>query len=269
MSLTRQSTLGAEEELSVRSLALGLPSRWRLAAHRHPWPQFLYATSGVLTITTERARGSAQWVVPSHRAVWIPGGVEHHLETTGAVRLRTLYLHPELVPTLPQECCVLGVTPLLRELVLETVARGMLRATIPEDWRLAQVLVDQLERTREVPLDLVWPRDPRARRVADAVKSDLSVDVPLALLARESGASVRTLERLFQAETGKTFSRWRQQARLLHALERLASGDSVTTTAVAVGYDSTSAFVSTFKRTLGTTPGAYFRASIKNTPAST
>ncbi len=52
---------------------------------------------------------------------------------------------------------------------------------------------------------------------------------------------------------------WRRQLRLLHALERLASGESVTTVALALGYDSTSAFISMFRRNLGRTPGSYFR----------
>ena len=56
-----------------------------------------------------------------------------------------------------------------------------------------------------------------------------------------------------------TFGRWRQQVRLLHALRRLAEGASVTTAALDVGYDSTSAFIAMFKRNLGTTPGGYFR----------
>ena len=55
-----------------------------------------------------------------------------------------------------------------------------------------------------------------------------------------------------------TFGRWQQQCRVLHALRRLAAGDSVTAAALAVGYDSTSAFIAMFKRVVGETPGAYF-----------
>ena len=58
----------------------------------------------------------------------------------------------------------------------------------------------------------------------------------------------------------RKFRRWRQQARLLHALERLAAGDSVTTTALEVGFNGTSAFIAMFRRALGRTPGSYFRA---------
>jgi len=55
-----------------------------------------------------------------------------------------------------------------------------------------------------------------------------------------------------------TFGKWRQQVRMLHALRLLAAGESVTTVAFEVGYDSTSAFISAFKTALGTTPGRYY-----------
>ena len=45
---------------------------------------------------------------------------------------------------------------------------------------------------------------------------------------------------------------------MLHALRLLAAGESVTTAALEVGYDSTSAFISAFKSAVGTTPGRYY-----------
>ena len=49
-----------------------------------------------------------------------------------------------------------------------------------------------------------------------------------------------------------------RSVRLLRALERLAAGASVTEVAFDLGYDSPSAFVTMFRRALGTTPGRYF-----------
>jgi AraC-like DNA-binding protein len=54
-------------------------------------------------------------------------------------------------------------------------------------------------------------------------------------------------------------SRWRQRLRVLHALPRLAAGDTVTRAALALGYDTTSAFIAVFKRELGDTPARYAR----------
>jgi AraC-like DNA-binding protein len=66
------------------------------------------------------------------------------------------------------------------------------------------------------------------------------------------------LARLFERETGLSFARWRQQARLLRALELLALGEAVTGVALDLGYESLSAFISMFRQSLGTTPAKYF-----------
>ena len=250
-------TSDPEDPFLVRSLALRLPDGQVLEPHTHPWGQIVYATEGVLTVEAE---GGA-WVVPSLRAVWIPAGVRHGLQATGRVRLRTLYLGPGLGPELPETCHVLSVSPLLRELVLETIRRGMLRADRADEARLAHVIVDQLRDMPQAALELPWPRDPRARRCAERMCEQLEAAHGLEHLALGSGASARTLERLFTRETGLSFGRWRQRARLLHALRLLASGESVTETAMSVGFASTSAFVAMFRRALGRTPGRYFRAA--------
>ncbi|MBL8735634.1 MAG: helix-turn-helix transcriptional regulator [Planctomycetes bacterium] len=154
---------------------------------------------------------------------------------------------------------MLAVSALLRELILATLEVGYLHERIPEQARLAGVLLDRVRVTDEVPLQLPWPSDPRARRVAERAQADLADGTPLAGLADGSGASVRTLERLFVRDTRMTFGRWRQQARLLQALRLLAAGESVTSAGLSVGFASTSAFVAMFRRALGKTPGRWFR----------
>ncbi|KAF1053892.1 MAG: HTH-type transcriptional regulator NimR [Burkholderia gladioli] len=54
-----------------------------------------------------------------------------------------------------------------------------------------------------------------------------------------------------------SFAQWRRQARVLRALERLATGAPVTAIAFELGYDNVSAFIEMFRRTLGVTPGRY------------
>jgi len=246
---------GLESSIVARSLALRLPAGYRIDEHTHPWGQIVYATEGVMTVAT----GGGAWVVPPHRAAWVPADTVHEVRMTGRVRMRTVYLRPDLSRGLPARCAVLSVSPLLRELVLETVRLGKLRDDVPAQKRLAAVLVDQTRVTPAAPLDLPWPLDERARRVATEMHRDLSVSKPLDALAKGAGAGVRTLERLFVKETGMTFRRWRQRARLLAALHRLAAGEPVTSTALSVGFRSTSAFIAMFRRSLGTTPGNYFR----------
>jgi AraC-like DNA-binding protein len=153
---------------------------------------------------------------------------------------------------------VISVAPLLREIILEVMRVGMLRVDIGEHSRLASVMADQIIHTRAMPLHIPYPSDRRALAVARAAQSNLRIDLPISDLVRGTGASVRTAERLFVQETGLTFGRWLQRVKVLHAIERLALGDSVTAAGLAVGYESTSAFIAMFKKVLGATPGSYF-----------
>lgn len=118
--------------------------------------------------------------------------------------------------------------------------------------RLLDVLGDRLAAAPEAPEVLPLPVDPRALALARTLQADPGCTLPLARLA--TGAGIRTLERLFLAETGMTISRWRQRARLMAAVERLGRGEPVTAVAAAVGYATPSAFTAMFRAHLGRTP---------------
>ena len=101
------------------------------------------------------------------------------------------------------------------------------------------------------------PHDPRLARICRALGADPGSTRTLEDWGREAGGSGRTLARLFVRETGLTFAAWRQQARLLAALARLAAGEPVTRIALDLGYASPSAFAAMFKRALGAPPSRY------------
>jgi len=224
-------------EPEVRSLAWEYPAGHRIESHAHDHHQLLFASRGVMVV---RAAGG-RWVVPPQRAVWVPGGMQHAIEASGPVSMRTLYFAPRLRRPRLRECRALAVGPLLRELILHAVERGTLgRASAPEA-RLIGVLLDQLALVPDSALFLPEPRDRRALRVAEKVLAAPGERRPLDELARGSGASARTIERLFVAETGTSFGRWCQQVRLAHALPLVASGRAVTKVALEVGYESPSA----------------------------
>lgn len=254
MSKTRHRAVQGDEHLLTRSYAVTHPRNLGLAEGRYQhWDQLAFAAEGVMTVTTPHG----DWVVPPHRAVWIPAGVAYSVRTSGRVALRTLFLRPASSRgRLPRSCVALNVSPLVRELVLHAVARNTLRRHSPADRRLVQVLVDQLATLTQAPLQLPVPADPRARRAAALLHG--APRTPLTQLARAAGASPRTLERLFQRETAMPLGRWRRRARLIEALRRLADGAAVTAVALDVGYQTPSAFVAAFRRELGTTPGRYF-----------
>jgi AraC-like DNA-binding protein len=133
-----------------------------------------------------------------------------------------------------------------------------LRLEEPVQRRIIEMIADQLQVVHSIPLQLPHPTDRRAMRVAQALLSEPGRQRTLAALCADCGASKRTIERLFLAETKMTFSHWRQQLRLLHAMQLLASGEKVTGAAMDAGYSSPSAFIAMFRRQLGQTPRRYF-----------
>jgi AraC-like DNA-binding protein len=261
MSKKRQRRTGprrsGEDGIVVRSFAVRHTRDHVIAPHTHDWHQLIYASEGVMWVQT--AQGD--WVVPPNRAVWVPAGVEHGIELSGAVLVQTLYLATGIAGALPDRCCAVNVSPLLRELILHTVRLGMLDERVLERARLIAFLVDQLSALPTIPLQLPLPSDERARQAADWMRAHPDDPGLIKQMAKRVGAGARTLERLFQRETGLTFGKWRQQLRLLQALRLLAAGRPVTAVALEVGYDSASAFIAMFRRTLGTTPRRYFTAS--------
>lgn len=225
--------------------------------HFHNFDQLVYASRGVMTVRTNEGT----WVVPTYRAVWIPAAVPHSIAMSGAVAMRTLYLRPRLARELPRKCCVLSVPSLLKELILHVCNYNSLKTKITWQRHLIEIVIDQLKTIQMVPLQLPNPSDPRALRVTKALLEDPSDRQPLTIVCRAAGAGKRTVERLFQEEVGMTLGKWRQQLRLMHAMQLLADGAKVTHAAMEAGYSTPSAFISMFRKSLGTTPARFFETA--------
>ena len=76
---------------AVVAMAKDFPNGHLIPFHRHARSQLLYASSGVMKVTTT----NGIWVVPPLRAVWIPALMEHQISCSGNLSMRTLYIKPE------------------------------------------------------------------------------------------------------------------------------------------------------------------------------
>jgi AraC-like DNA-binding protein len=223
--------------------------------HYHDVHQIVYPSSGVLAISA----AAGTWVVPPQRAVWIPPGVPHAHRAHGRVQMRTLAISsaPADQP-LPAGPAVLEVTPLLREIIVALTSATGTPYTARQRATMEQVALDQLRRVDQLPVGLPTLADDRLRAIDARLRADPADERTLAELGVVVGASERTLSRLFRQETGMTFPQWRTQFRLQHALVLLADRTPVTTTALACGWSNPSAFIETFRRAFGATPGKFY-----------
>lgn len=223
--------------------------------HQHPHAQLIHAVHGVMVVATEEG----QWIVPPTRGMWMPGGITHWIRMVGRVQMRTAYIRPDAAPDLPQRCTVLGISPLLRELILAAIDIPLPYAPDTRDARLMRLLLDEVMLVPSLPLHLPRPTDDGLRQICDAIVSTPDTALTLADWGGRLGVDPKTIQRRFARETGMTFGQWRQQARLLAALEKLAAGSKVVDVALDLGYESPSAFATMFRRQFGVPPSVFFR----------
>ena len=199
------------------------------------------------------------WMIPPGKCVLIPAACPHSIRMWGQVDMRTLYFQTTFAPPYlcNEQCRVLSVSGLLRELILRILEMDALDSRLPHHQNLSAVLFAEISQAPEMPFLLPIPVSKPARSVALHLLEHSTSPETLDQLARQYGAAKRTLERQFPNETGISFGLWRQKARLLHAVRLLAQDASVTNTALDCGYTSVSAFITAFKKTFGCTPSRF------------
>lgn len=223
--------------------------------HSHPRGQLLYAIKGVMVVHSE----AGSWVVPPNRALWMVTGLRHNVTMSGDVEMRTAYIDAGVIHELPAQTCVINVSPLLRELLVEAVRIPLTREVKARDERLFGLLIDELRVSSTIPLHLPMPGDTRLKTMCQSLMENPSDRSSAGAWADAIGMGERTLHRLFSQETGMTFSQWREQARLLSALKEIAEGKKGIEVAGNCGYSSQSAFSAMFRRHFGVSPSAFYR----------
>ncbi|MFJ8022375.1 AraC family transcriptional regulator [Streptomyces sp. NPDC096311] len=221
-----------------------------IGRHQHGYHQLLYVSAGVVAVQT----GEASWVASSARAVWIPAGTWHQHRVHGRTSVHTLGFAAHDVLLRSDAPVVVVVDALVRELIIACSEPSLPQQ---EARHLRAVLRDRLRRALVEPLTLPTPSKSLLRQACALVTDDLRQPRTAAWLARRIGVSERTLARLFRSEFGMTYPQWRTNIRVFQAMVLLAEGASVSETGRRCGWATTSAFIDTFGRTMGQTPGTY------------
>nr|WP_261152723.1 helix-turn-helix transcriptional regulator [Serratia quinivorans] len=231
---------------------------WHEKKHLTPWHQHtrgqLYLlTHGMIALETQEQ----QWAMTAGSIGWLPPHCAHQALACGNVAGWSLYLPEPYCSGLPEQPHLSTASGLIQALVERLAQFAGQRLNAPQR-RLLQVLQDEVRMQENTPLQLPLPQDARLLKIARALLNDPADNRTQSEWAAWAGLSIRTLSRRFINETGMTFARWRQQARVIRSLEPLSRGEAVNQIAGDCGYDNVSAYIAAFRQRFGTTPGLYF-----------
>ena len=236
--------------------------RVELDPHRHVKGEILLVQRGSLSCEVQ----GGLWIVPPLSAVWIPSGTLHAIKATGTLECVVAFVDPSLNRGLPEVCCAVSVTALLRELLVRSASLPALYEEGGANSRLVAVLLDELASAEVENLHLPMPTDLRLRRLVDLMIASPADRGTMDIWAKRAGMSERTLARLICRETGMSFGRWRQQLGIMLAVKWLAGGASIQQVAADLGYGSVPSFVTMFRKALGTSPGRYMAERLSRQP---
>lgn len=250
----RQLDLIDNTDRDVVALASAYPNGHVVETHSHQRIQLLHVKTGTMQLETQ----FGAWVVPPGFAVWIPANVLHQQRTIN-VTTHSLYFRNGAVNQPLSRCQVVEVSPLLKELINAAIFVPVLYDESARDGQLMRMLLHEAAIQQVVPLHLPMPRDEQLVKLCQAFFKAPTLASTPADWARRLHISERTFYRRFVANTGVSFINWRQQACVFAAMARLSLGDSVTSVALDMGYESPSSFSTMFKKATGRPPNLYMR----------
>ncbi len=229
-----------------------------ISNHKHDKAQLIYTEGGIIHIETE----DNIYYIPPRHLMWIPAGVFHSIRTnTEKAIMRNLYFPVEDNELLfyKKEGIYLANDLLLNLLLFTDKWRADIHI---EDKNYSVLLAikallpDICENS--VPLSLPFPKNERLKKVIIYMSNHLEEQISYKKLSKKFGYSERTLNRLFQKETGMSFIKYFTIQKMLRAIELLLENKyTITEIAYAVGYSSAPTFSNTFYKLLGQRPSDY------------
>lgn len=230
--------------------AQSLNSRQMFPTHSHSWHQFVYATSGTLTVTV----ADTWYVITPEQAIWLPKGLKHATGALNHTEFRSLYINAEPLLKMPTQCTLYEMNALLPALIGELERLQQCDEPASYHEQINQLICAQLPRLTKQHLHLPWPKSPPLRQLCETLYNEPCDPRSAEQWAQQLGVSGRTLGRRFERESGVTLRDWRHKLRLFLAVEWLCAGRNITEIALDLGYASTSAFSYMFRQAMGVSP---------------
>lgn len=241
---------------SVVPLSKDYPAMTQIVSHQHEWSQLAYSCSGVMHIETD----AGMFVLPPEQALWLPPNVKHQHFCKREVSYRSLHIDAKISKKLGTVVKPLTVDPLLKAMIIELSSWPKDYVETAETDRFIHVLLDRLALAPSNELFMPTIDDRRLLPIIETLNLTPGDKLTIEQWSIKVGASSRTLNRLFNQYYGMGFSRWKQKLRTLKSLELLSANMPITDIAFELGYESSSAFITAFKKQLGCSPKKYLLA---------
>jgi len=232
----------------------------RFQDHTHTKGQLTYVEGGIIFLYTKEK----SYFLPARHYVWIPAGVEHHLQHRyHAAIVRNIYFNTTTDDHDPfyKQIGIYPVNNLLLEMFLFSERWNGNIVPETKEYDFLNTLKNILPVVSRHPLPIALPttENQRLRPVLKYIIDHLSNDLlSLEVVARANGFSERTLSRLFQSALETSFFQYLKLARMIKSMEKLLETElTISEIAYEVGYNSISSFSNTFYKMIGKRPSDF------------
>lgn len=222
-------------------------------SHSHSWGQMILVNDGVITLEIAHER----FIAPPGFAIWIPPHCPHSCYSRAEARFRSVNICEAEAKKLPQKPSLLELSPIAAAIIDELFEKAIYLPESDRDYRRSRVFIDELEDAMVGHTYLPFSNHRYLEPILSALEADPAIRLTLKEWAERVYTTERTLARYFQKELGMSFSEWSARLRFIHGSALLEKGYSVEESAFALGYRSTSSFITLFLKIAGMTPDRY------------
>jgi len=225
-----------------------------IAEHAHPWGQICCVESGVASYSLN---GNRLIGIPGI-GVWFPPAVFHESYNYKPLVFNVMNISAERCAPLPRHACMLRLTDIFQVIFTDFFKRSVRIPRQPADLRLLSVLIDQLSVSPEQRYFLPYVSDPLLTPIINHMEQNIHENIQLNQWAKKLFTTERTIARRFQSILNMPFRECQIRIRFLHAVTLLEKQEaSVEEIALALGYSTSSAFISMFRRFARISPEQY------------
>lgn len=201
------------------------------------------------------------YLVPQHHVIWVPSGKAHKITSEAkTVNLMVFLFNSVFEEDFYKNIHVFAVPSVLKEMLLYASKWNQsLDANEEQDIFFKAILKSLPNFCKESNgLEIPIPKDTRLIPVCNDINSNFKYNLDIDSLADKAQMSVRSLQRNFKNETGITLQKYLQLTRILKSIELIDTKQfTLSEVAYKVGYQSLSAFTSSYFSVMKAKPKVY------------